>query len=298
LPDYPTAPALYPVSVRRVRVLPPASFRPSLAATPLPSANPPVQPGDPTITACRGLPPLRTMSCLAQASRGIPRGFPLSHHRTYVLRITAVSSVGSAVSVIGQGIAVFNAANACNSSGTEASVPPSLHVPWRITSFTGRQCHFCCSTFVEYPRHTLQQMIRPFSFATRRLLWPLLTSPHPSRDVAAAVVVFATTDGETSQGKTCLFPPALAGFTCARVRIVIGRLRLWPDYPTAPALYPVSVRRVRVLPPASSRCARCARCARCDGAAARRDGAAARRVGQPPFRGGHLSLGRWLFPPR
>ncbi len=45
LPDYPTAPALYPVSVRRVRVLPPAFFRPSLAAAPLPSANSSDYPG-------------------------------------------------------------------------------------------------------------------------------------------------------------------------------------------------------------------------------------------------------------
>ena len=38
-PDYPVVPSLYPVSVRRLRVLPPTSFRPHLAATPLSSAN-------------------------------------------------------------------------------------------------------------------------------------------------------------------------------------------------------------------------------------------------------------------
>jgi len=37
-PGYPTASASYPVSVRRRRVLPRASFRPHLAAAPLPPA--------------------------------------------------------------------------------------------------------------------------------------------------------------------------------------------------------------------------------------------------------------------
>jgi len=54
-------------------------------------------------------------------------------------------------------------------------------------------------------------------------------------------------------GKTCLFPPALARFTNARVRIVFGLLRPKPDYPTPPAFYPASVRQVRVLPPVSFR---------------------------------------------
>jgi len=58
---------------------------------------------------------------------------------------------------------------------------------------------------------------------------------------------------ETSQGKPCILPSVLAGFTNACVRVTIGPPRPWPGYPTAPALYPVPVRRVRVLPSASFR---------------------------------------------
>lgn len=53
---------------------------------------------------------------------------------------------------------------------------------------------------------------------------------------------------EISQGKTMLFPPTTAGFTCHCVRMTIGRPRPVPGYPAWPALYPVSVRRLRVLP--------------------------------------------------
>ena len=58
---------------------------------------------------------------------------------------------------------------------------------------------------------------------------------------------------EISQGKPCILPSVPAGFTCARVRITIGPPRPLPGYPTAPALYPIPVRRVRVLPSASFR---------------------------------------------
>ena len=85
------------------------------------------------------------------------------------------------------------------------------------------------------------------------LLRPRLTSPCPSPAVASRIVRFARTGTETSQGKLCLLPSAPAGFTCTRVRMTIGPPRPLPGYPTTPALYPVSVRRVRVLPPASFR---------------------------------------------
>ena len=58
---------------------------------------------------------------------------------------------------------------------------------------------------------------------------------------------------EISQGKPCILPSVPAGFTNAHVRMTIGPPRPWPGYPTAPALYPVPVRRVRVLPSASFR---------------------------------------------
>src|SRR5208282_1216299 len=59
-------------------------------------------------------------------------------------------------------------------------------------------------------------------------------------------------DAEISQGKTLILPSVAAGFACARVRLAFGRSRPLPGYPTAPAWYPMSVRQLRVLPPASS----------------------------------------------
>ena len=59
-------------------------------------------------------------------------------------------------------------------------------------------------------------------------------------------------DTEISQGKTLILRSVTAGFTGARVRLAFGRSRPLPGYPTAPALYPMSVRQLRALPPASS----------------------------------------------
>ena len=59
-------------------------------------------------------------------------------------------------------------------------------------------------------------------------------------------------DTEISQGKTLILRSVTAGFTGARVRLAFGRPRPLPGYPTAPALYPMSVRQLRALPPASS----------------------------------------------
>src|SRR3546814_17487604 len=56
-----------------------------------------------------------------------------------------------------------------------------------------------------------------------------------------------------SQGKTLILHSVAAGFTCARVCLNIGRPGPLPSYPTAPASYPVPVRQLRALPPASSR---------------------------------------------
>jgi hypothetical protein len=57
---------------------------------------------------------------------------------------------------------------------------------------------------------------------------------------------------EVSHGKTLHFHGAAAGFTDARDGRSIGRPRPPPGCPTAPALYPISVRRPPDLPPASS----------------------------------------------
>jgi hypothetical protein len=59
-------------------------------------------------------------------------------------------------------------------------------------------------------------------------------------------------DAEISQGKTLFLRSVAAGFTGARVRLAFGRSRPLPGYPTAPASYPMSVRQLRALPPASS----------------------------------------------
>src|ERR1700693_1415912 len=79
------------------------------------------------------------------------------------------------------------------------------------------------------------------------LLWPRLTPLRPPDAVADILLRNARRDEEVSQGKTLLLRSGAAGFTCARVRVIIGRPRPLPGYPTAPALYPVSVRRLRAL---------------------------------------------------
>jgi hypothetical protein len=85
-----------------------------------------------------------------------------------------------------------------------------------------------------------------------RLIWPLLTPPSPFSDITAAVLRIVRRSREVSQGKTLILRSVAAGFTCARVCLAIGHPRPMPGYPTAPALYPVPVRQLRALPPASS----------------------------------------------
>jgi hypothetical protein len=94
------------------------------------------------------------------------------------------------------------------------------------------------------------------------LLWPRLTPPRPSDAVADTLLRFARRAEEVSHGKTLHFlgatPTGQArglkahGFTRARDRRSIGRPRPSPGCPTALALYPVPVRRLPDLPPASS----------------------------------------------
>ena len=84
-------------------------------------------------------------------------------------------------------------------------------------------------------------------------LWPLLTSPHPSRTVAVAIVWLLQTDVQTSQGKPCLLPSVPARFTSTAFRMATGPPHPLLGYPAVAASYPVPVRRVRVLPYASFR---------------------------------------------
>jgi hypothetical protein len=70
---------------------------------------------------------------------------------------------------------------------------------------------------------------------------------------------------EVSQGKASPLRTG-AGFTCGRVRVMIGRPRPLPGDPTAPALYPISVRPLRtlasgLLPTSASRRRSCLRLA-------------------------------------
>jgi len=60
------------------------------------------------------------------------------------------------------------------------------------------------------------------------------------------VVRFARTKRETSQGKLCILRSGFAGFTFVAYGMAIRHPRLMPGYPTTLALYPVSVRRIRV----------------------------------------------------
>src|SRR5262249_20962827 len=54
------------------------------------------------------------------------------------------------------------------------------------------------------------------------------------------------TQREISQGKLCILHSDFAGFTLAVHGMAIGSPRLMPGCPTTLALYPVSVRRIRV----------------------------------------------------
>src|SRR5207245_243902 len=98
---------------------------------------------------------------------------------------------------------------------------------------------------VRYRQH------RWWSGKERSLPLPMLTSLRPPEAVARPVLRIARKGEETSQGKTLIFPSVAAGSTCASVRLAIGHPRPLPGYPTAPAFYPVSVRRLRVWPQAS-----------------------------------------------
>ena len=92
----------------------------------------------------------------------------------------------------------------------------------------------------------------PDSCAAQRTLWPLLTSPPASMSVTGHLLGIAPRPKKTSQGKTLILRSVGAGFTNAPVHLAFGLPRPMPGHPTAPALYPVPVRRLRALLPASS----------------------------------------------
>ena len=87
---------------------------------------------------------------------------------------------------------------------------------------------------------------------TPPLLRPLLTSAAPSRRVATSVAKvrlgrLALAERQISQVKLLSFPSGLAGFTLPCLPSEYRASASIAALPTWPALYPVSVRRVRVL---------------------------------------------------
>ena len=181
--------------------------------------------------------------CPESGRRG-PRG-PRPPTPPDVLAYPAVSSVVSARQASrrhARARSQLNAADACDSSRAAGPVPPSPLAPGRTNSLVP-----CChSTSIE--NHWLLPATEDSALPRLRVLWPLLTSLCPSRPVARPVVRFTRTGSEISQGKSCHLPSAPAGFTLLRVRMTTGRPRPSPGCPTKLAFYPVSVRRVRVLP--------------------------------------------------
>ena len=108
------------------------------------------------------------------------------------------------------------------------------------------------------PLHA-HRMIQAASCWSNSALRPVARTTTASADFSASIgcrrrhpAPIVRRDTEISQGKTLILRSVTAGFTCARVRLAFGRSRPLPGYPTAPALYPMSVRQLRALPPASS----------------------------------------------
>ena len=215
----------------------------------------------PVITARRGLSPPKCTACLAQSGRRGPRG-------------PRPPTPPDILSVSGGFLYCFNR---CYHPSRLVSVqtPWSLAAPrspqFRFRLHQGRRGARSPSSIQEgrVVRPCLAAALRPSS----PLDWLLAVEDsalHPSR---AGRTTMASADfsgafphrcrcgspdsigtaPEISQGKLCILPSVPAGFTNAHVRMTTGPPRPWPGYPTAPALYPIPVRRVRVLPSASFR---------------------------------------------
>ena len=145
---------------------------------------------------------------------------------------------------------------ACCSSHAPAPVLPSPGPPWRRLVFrprrrgpSDRSCLAAasrhrisrsCSLAVEFGPSSLRTIMASadFSFGVDGRCRPSARiAPRPK---------------EISQGKALILRSVAVGFTCARVRLAFGHPRPLPGYPTAAAFYPVPVRQLRALLPASS----------------------------------------------
>ncbi len=209
--------------------------------------------------AYAGGPSTTSLAARRQSSRGAPRGAPLSHHRTYGSRITAVSDkVQRGILLPRQGSFMIP----CRRRLWLLSRPRSGSAfPAGAVAQRGLQ------GFVEnvplvraalLPLH-LHRLVQAAPYLSNSALRPVARTTMASADFSRPIggrrrppAPIVSRDREISQGKTLIFPSSAAGFTCARVRLAFGLPRPLPSYPTAPASYPVPVRQLRVLPPASS----------------------------------------------
>ena len=109
----------------------------------------------------------------------------------------------------------------CGSPGDKAPVPPSPPPPWFVLSF-------CCSALIESDRLLLayeDSALRPV-----RLLWPLLTSPAPSRPVARAVVRSSGQSWRSPKVRHAFFSRTRRIYPYG-TRMTMGLPRPWPGYP-------------------------------------------------------------------
>ena len=194
-----------------------------------------------------------------QSSRGAPRGAPLSHHRTYGSRITAVSDkVQRGILLPRQGSFMIPCRRRLwlLSRPRSGSAFPAGAVAQRGLQGFVEKVPLVRAALLPLHVHRLVQAAPCLSnSALRPVARTTMASADFSRPIGGrrrppAPIVWR--DREISQGKTLILPSSAAGFTCARVRLAFGLPRPLPGYPTAPASYPVPVRQLRVLPPASS----------------------------------------------
>ena len=151
--------------------------------------------------------------------------------------------------------------NACGSSHAPDPVPPSPVAPWRNDArrtWSNKSPWSplpCC----RFPPIELAHRLTPWllnSALRQAVRCPATTasadSSPPIRCRCRHPAPVARRGEEVSQGKTLLLRSGAAGFTCARVQMIIGRPRPLPGYTAMPTLYPISVRQLRARPPASS----------------------------------------------
>jgi hypothetical protein len=168
------------------------------------------------------------------------------HHRTY----SAVSG-GSWESVSRRKTAKArsgaNAAGACDSSNEGSSgsavaaqaVAKAFQLSFAVATHPSSHCQL----LLAFPGSALRDGFAVTTMASADFSPPFSSCCHADSDCRLGRRTFA--GGEISQGKLWLLLSAFAGFTFVAYGMTVGHLRPLPDYPATPALYPVSVRRIR-----------------------------------------------------